>query len=93
VDPTGGVHFKTVKITHLIGRSGNAVCIPIAVAPIAFLLPGMPRKIARDKQTRLETTRLVRTNLAHRKDFTRLKQLQIPPPLDSRQRSLNWSST
>lgn len=93
VDPIGGVHFKTVKITHLIGRSGNAVRIRIAVAPIAFLLPAMSRKMARDKQTLLETTRLVRTNPAHRKDYTRLTQLQKPPPLDLRQRPLNWSST
>ena len=62
-------------------------------ALIAFLLLGMLRKMAQDNQTLLETTRLVRTNLMHRKDFTRLKQFQKPPPLDSRQLSLNWSST
>jgi hypothetical protein len=29
----------------------------------------------------------------HRKDFTRLKQLHKPPPLDSRRIMLNWGST
>ena len=76
---------QTLKITHFIGRSENAVRIQIAVALIAFLLLGMLRKMAQDKQTLLETTQLVRTNLMHRKDFTRLKQFQKPPPLDSRQ--------
>ena len=84
---------QTLKITHFIGRSENAVRIQIAVALIAFLLLSMLRKMAQDKQTLLETTRLVRTNLMHRKDFTRLKQFQKPPPLDSPQLSLNWSST
>jgi hypothetical protein len=84
---------QTLKISHFIGRSENAVRIQIAVALIAFLLLSMLRKMAQDKQTLLETTRLVRTNLMHRKDFTRLKQFQKPPPLDSQQLSLNWSYT
>jgi hypothetical protein len=84
---------QTLKISHFIGRSENAVRIQIAVALIAFLLLNMLRKMAQDKQTLLETTRLVRVNLMHRKDFTRLRQIQRPPPLDSAQLSLNWSST
>jgi hypothetical protein len=63
-----------------------------AVALIAFLLLSLLRKMAQDQQTLLETTRLVRTNLMHRKDFTSLKQPQKPQPLDSQQLSLNWSS-
>jgi hypothetical protein len=82
---------QTLKITHFIGRSENAVRIQIAVALIAFLLLSRLRKMAQDQQSLLETTRLVRANLMHRKDFTRLKQPQKPPPLDSRQLSLNWS--
>ena len=84
---------QTLKITHFIGRSENAARIQIAVALIAFLLLSTLRKMAHEKQTLLKTTRLVRTNLLHRKDFIRLKQLQKPPPLDSQQLSLNWSST
>ncbi len=84
---------QTLKITHFIGRSENAVRIQIAVALIAFLLRSLLRKMAQDQQTLLETARLVRTNLMHRKDFTRLKQPQKHPPLDSSQLSLNWCST
>jgi hypothetical protein len=84
---------QTLKITHFIGRSENAVRIQIAVALIAFLLLRMLTKMSQEKQTLLETTRLVRTNLMHRKDFTRLRQLHRPPPLDSRQVMLDWGST
>jgi IS4 transposase len=84
---------QTLKITHFIGRSKNAVRIQIAVALIAFLLLRILTKMSQEKQTLLETTRLVRTNLMHRKDFTRLKQLHRPPPLDSRQIMLDWGST
>jgi hypothetical protein len=84
---------QTLKITHFIGRSENAVRIQIAVALIAFLLLRMLNKMSQEKQTPLETTRLIRTNLMHRKDCTRLRQLHQPPQLDSRQLMLNWGST
>jgi IS4 transposase len=84
---------QTLKITHFIGRSENAVRIQVAVALIAFLLLRMLTKMSQEKQTLLETTRLVRTNLMHRKDFTRLRQLHRPLPLDSSQLMLNWGST
>ena len=84
---------QTLKISHFIGRSENAVRIQIAVALIAFLLLSLLRKMTQDQQTLLETTQLVRTNLMHRKDFTRLKQSQTPPPLDSRQTLAQLGST
>lgn len=84
---------QTLKITHFIGRSENAVRIQIAVALIAFLLLRMLNKMSQEKQTPLETTRLIRANLMHRKDFTRLRQLHRPPQLDSPQFMLNWGST
>jgi IS4 transposase len=84
---------QTLKITHFIGRSENAVRIQIAVALIAFLLLRMLSKMSQEKQTLLETTRLVRTNLMHRKNFTRLKQLHRPTQIDSAQIMLNWGST
>ena len=84
---------QTLKITHFIGRSENAVRIQIAVALIAFLLLRMLSKMSQEKQTLLETTKLIRTNLMHRKDFTRLRQLHRPPELNSRQIMLNWGST
>jgi IS4 transposase len=84
---------QTLKITHFIGRSENAVRIQIAVALIAFLLLRMLNKMSQDKQTLLETIRLVRTNLMHRKDFTRSRQLHQPSPPDPRQMTINWVTT
>ncbi len=61
---------QTLKITHFIGRSENAVRIQIAVALIAFLLLSQLRKMAQVNQTLLETTQLIRANLMHRKDLS-----------------------
>jgi len=82
---------QTFKISHFIGRSDNAMRIQVAVALIAYLLMKMLCKMAHVNQTLLETTRLVRTNLMQRRDFTRLKQQEIRPPIDSRQMSLDWA--
>jgi hypothetical protein len=84
---------QTLKITHLIGRSENAVRIQIAAALIAFLLLHLLRKMTQVPHSFLELVRLVRANLMHRKDLTRLRQIQAPPPLDSRQLLLNWGNT
>ena len=84
---------QTLRIKKFLGVSENAVRIQIAVALIAFLLLRMLTKMSQEKLTLLETTRLVRNNLMHRKDFTRLRQLHRPPQLDSRQIMLNWGST
>ena len=64
---------QTLKITHFIGRSENAVRIQIAVALIAFLFLHLLRKMTQVQHALLESVRLVRTNLMHRKDFTRLR--------------------
>jgi Transposase DDE domain/Domain of unknown function (DUF4372) len=84
---------QTLKITHLIGRSENAVRIQIAAALIAYLLLRLLHKMTKVQHGWLELVRLVRANLMHRKDFTRLRQNQSPPPLDSRQMVLNWGNT
>jgi hypothetical protein len=84
---------QTLRITHFIGRSENAVRIQIAVALIAFLLLQMLHKITQAKFGFLELVRLVRANLMHRKDITRLRQNHAPPPIDSRQLALNWGTT
>src|SRR4029079_16729386 len=67
---------QTLKITHFSGRSENAVRIQIAVALIAFLLLRMIQTMPQVKHSMLELVRLVRTNLMHRKDPTRLRQIQ-----------------
>ena len=84
---------QTLKITHLIGRSENAVRIQIAAALIAFLLLHLLRKMTKVPHGFLDLAQLVRANLMHRKDFTRLRQNQSPPPLNSRQMVLNWGNT
>ena len=55
---------QTLKVSHFIGRSENAVRIQIAVALIAFLLLSLLRKMAQDQQTLLETT-ATRANEPH----------------------------
>jgi len=84
---------QTLKITHFIGRSENAVRIQIAVALIAFLLLHRLQQMTQEKHGFLELVRLVRSNLMHRKDVTRLRQTQAPPLIDSRQLVLNWGNT
>jgi hypothetical protein len=79
---------QTLKITKFIGRSENAVRIQIAVALIAFLLLRALHQIAKETHGFLELVRLVRANLMHRKDPTKLRKPQPPPPLDSRQLQL-----
>src|SRR5262249_43042987 len=84
---------QTLRITHFIGRSENAVRIQIAVALIAFLLLHILQKMTQANHGFLELVRLVRANLMHRKDMTRLRQTKRPPPIASRQLALDWSYT
>src|SRR5271154_7584131 len=79
---------QTLRVTKFVGRSENAVRIQIAVALIAFLLLRALQQIAKETRSFLEFVRLVRTNLMHRKDPTRLKKPQPLPPLDPRQLEL-----
>lgn len=84
---------QTLKIRHFIGRSENAVRSQIAVALIAFLLLRLLQTMTKVEHGFLELVRLVRTNLMHRKDVTRLRGQAPPPTLDSRQLTLNWNTT
>jgi hypothetical protein len=84
---------QTLKITKFIGRSENAVRIQIAVALIAYLLLRALQKISQETRGFLELVRLVRVNLMHRKDPTRLRKPPPPPPLDSSQFQLSFPST
>ncbi len=84
---------QTLRIKHFLGRSENAVRIQIAVALIAFLLLRLLQKMTQEQHGFLELVRLVRANLLHRKDFTRLRHVHPPPPIDSRQLVLNWGNT
>ena len=84
---------QTLRVTKFIGRSENAVRIQIAVALIAFLLLRALQQITKDPHGFLELVRLVRANLMHRKDPTRLRKPPPPPPLDSNQLQLCLSPT
>ncbi|MGH6629140.1 MAG: IS4 family transposase, partial [Burkholderiales bacterium] len=84
---------QTLRITHFLGRSENAVRVQIAVALIAFLLLHLLRKMMKGVNGPLELVRLVRVNLMHRKDLTRLRGIQSPPPLDSRQLTFDLATT
>jgi hypothetical protein len=89
--------FRTMKqmlrITRFIGRSENAVRIQIAVALIAFLILHLLHKMTQAKHGFLEFVRLVRANIMHRKDVTRLRENLPPPSIDSRQLTLDWTYT
>jgi hypothetical protein len=84
---------QTLRITKFVGRSENAVRIQIAVALIAFLLLRQLQDVTKAKHGFLELARLVRANLMHRKDPTRLRKPPPPPPLDSNQLQLCLSPT
>ena len=84
---------QTLKITKFLGRSENAVRIQIAVALIAFLLLRQLQDVTKATHGFLELTRLVRANLMHRKDVSRLRDNNTAQPSDSRQLQLNWSTT
>ena len=84
---------QVLRITRFLGRSENAVRIQIAVALIAFLVLHLLHKITQVKHGLLEFVRLVRANIMHRKDITRLRENLPPPPIDSRQLALDWGYT
>jgi IS4 transposase len=84
---------QMLRITRFLGRSENAVRIQIAVALIAFLVLHLLHKTTQAKHGLLEFVRLVRANIMHRKDITRLRENLPPPPIDSRQLALDWGYT
>ena len=78
---------QTLRITHFVGTSENAVRIQIAVALIAFLLLRLAQDIQKAVPSPTMFARLVRANLMHRRSIDNL--LQPPPPIqDQRQISL-----
>ena len=84
---------QTLRISHFIGRSENAVRIQIACALIAYLLLRLIQDANKITLSPLAYTRLIRTNLMHLRP---LDQLLKPPPnraLDPRQLTLNLASS
>jgi IS4 transposase len=74
---------QTLKISHFLGTSENAVRIQIAVALIAFLLLRLAHDANKIVKSPLAFARLIRTNLMHRRPITELLQppSQSPPQL------------
>jgi hypothetical protein len=69
---------QTLKISHFLGTSENAVRIQITVALIAFLLLRLSHDANRIVTSPLTFARLIRANLMHRRPIAEL--LQKPPP-------------
>jgi IS4 transposase len=76
---------QTLRITKFLGRSENAVRIQIAVALIALLIISAARKASEVPLTHLQAIRLVRANLMHRKQATRLAAHGQRIPINDRQ--------
>ena len=71
---------QTLKISHFLGTSENAVRIQIVVALIAFLLLRLAHDANKIVQSPLAFARLIRTNLMHRRPITELLQPPQSPP-------------
>jgi hypothetical protein len=76
---------QTLKITHFLGTSENAVRIQIAVALMAFLLLRLAQAAQGSVASPLAFARLVRANLMHRRPLDRLQRPHSPPPLNQNQ--------
>jgi IS4 transposase len=75
---------QTLKITHFLGTSENAVRIQIAVALIAFLLLRLAHDANNIVASPLAFARLIRANLMHRRSIAELLK---PPPTSEPQQS------
>jgi IS4 transposase len=63
---------QALKIKKFLGTNQNAIRIQIAVALIAFLLLRIAHNVTRSTDSLLTFTRLVKTNLMHRRRIDRL---------------------
>jgi DDE family transposase/uncharacterized protein DUF4372 len=70
---------QTLKITHFLGTSENAVRIQITVALIAFLLLRLAHDANKTVASPLTFARLIRTNLMLRRQIAELLQSRSPP--------------
>jgi len=82
---------QTLKISHFLGTSENAVRIQIAVALIAFLLLRLAQTAQKHVQSPLAFARLVRANLMHRRRIDRLIEADPIPRTDPNQMLLQWA--
>jgi hypothetical protein len=90
---TAATHTETGQTLRLLADDLDAPAQEIAVALIAYLLLRALQQIAKEDYGFLELVRLVRANLMHRKDPTRLRSPQPPPLFDPRQLQLTLAPT
>jgi IS4 transposase len=69
---------QTLKISHFLGTSENAVRIQIAVALIAFLLLRLAHDANKIVESPLAFARLIRANLMHRRSIAQLLPTSSP---------------
>ena len=84
---------QTLRISHFIGRSENAVRIQIACALIAYLLLRLIQDANKITLSPLAYTRLIRTNLMHLRPVDQRLKPPTNRALDPRQLTLNLAST
>jgi len=70
---------QTLKISHFLGTSENAVRIQIAVALIAFVLLRLAHEANPIVESPLAFARLIRANLMHRRPIAKLLQTSSSP--------------
>jgi Transposase DDE domain/Domain of unknown function (DUF4372) len=70
---------QTLKISHFLGTSENAVRIQIAVALIAFLLLRLAHDSNRIVASPLAFARLIKANLMHRRSIAELLRISPSP--------------
>ena len=73
---------QTLKIDHFFGTSETAVRIQITVALITFLLLRLAHDAAKIVKSPLAFSRLIKTNLMHRRAIGELLTAPQPTPLD-----------
>jgi hypothetical protein len=71
---------QTLRITHFLGTSENAVRIQIAIALIAFLLLRLAYTANKIVASPLTFTRLIRANLMHRRSILDVLKPSSPSP-------------
>ena len=80
---------QTLKISHFVGVSENAVRIQITVALIAFLLLRLAHEANPIVKSPLAFTRLIRANLMHRRAIASLL-IEATPPQDASQATFEF---
>ena len=84
---------QTLKISHFLGTSENAVRLQIAVALIAFLLLRLAHDANRIVQSPLAFARLIQANLMHRRLIADLLQSSSPPKPEPQQSIFDFGAS